>query len=273
MSNYTNVHGIWRETWSTSINLNGAWRDSDSLVNVNGVLRESFIHEIKEEDIIGFRMVYKRNIYKKHPDFPNLKFNPNLPVIASLSGPTVGFMDLNEKGFIFQYDRDRVDEEGIYMYEGTLYAVLINDAIINICETKEYMGQEERVSTNIPGIDEAWSTNRVQDLNIQIQGMLMFDSHGFYMAGWNNLFGKDQFIDGTNYPIKENKNYIYLNSYNILPLSSRDEKFNTLASIGIARDMHSVDINMVGSYGILDHTITWISVNDVKKPFVIEVYN
>lgn len=273
MSNYVNVNGVWREAWSVSINVNGVWRDSDSLVNINGVMRESFTHEIEEEDIVGFRMVYKRNQTKKHPEFPHLKFNPNLPVITSLTGETPGFMDLNEKGFVFQYERDHVDEEGICVYDGTLYAVLINDALINVCETKDTSGQDDRIPIDIPSISEAWSTNRVQELKIQLQGMLMFDSHGYYMSGWNNLFGKDQFIDTSDYTIKDNKNYIYLNSYNILPISNRNERFNTLSSIGIARDMHTVDVNMVGSYGVLDHTISWISVNDIKKPFVIEVYD
>ena len=30
---------------------------------------------------------------------------------------------------------------------------------------------------------------------------------------------------------------------------------------------------MIGSYGVLDHTIEFIYVNNVAKPFVIELYD
>lgn len=271
MSIFNNIDSVWREVWSSPVNINGVWRDSDALVNINGVWRQSHKKEISEEDIIGFRIVYKRNPNKIHHLLNHLTFNPNIPASMLLTGDNAGFMDLSPKGVLFQYDNSNPEEEGIIMYEGKLYAVLNNDIVIDVCKTKEYWGDDDRLPSNAPDITEVWATNKINDLSISIQAQLSYESNGFYIAGWNSLFNTTQFID-TNSSI-EDKNKYEMNSYNILPIENRESTFDYIASIGIARDMHTANTNMVGSYGNLDHTIHWITVNGVNKPFVFEIYD
>lgn len=273
MSIMQNINGVWRETWSTSVNINGVWRDATVYSNMNGVWRQNYANEITEDDIIGFRIVYKLNKNKKHDILTHLSYNPDLPAHMLLTGETAGFMDLNEKGVIFEYDRTYPDREGIMMYEGKLYAVLKNDCVIDVCQTKEFWSDDDRLPSNAPDITEVWATSKISNISITIQAHLAYESNGFYFAGWNSFFNKTQYTDPTSFPVDEDKKVFSMNSYNILPISNRDNTFDTVASIGIARDVHTKDTNMVGSYGNIDHTIFWITVNGVNKPFVFEIYN
>ena len=110
-------------------------------------------------------------------------------------------------------------------------------------------------------------------MDINIVGYTFHEAHGYYTAGWNNLFSTIETIDQSIYPYEEaHKSSTSLEHYQMLPISSRDANFSPIACIGIARDMHSTDKNMVGSYGRLDHTITEIYLNGTEKPFVIEYY-
>lgn len=272
MSISQNINGVWRETWSTAVNVNGVWREADVYSNVNGVWRENYNIELTEEDIIGFRIVYKLNKNKKHPIHSHLVYNSDLPARIALTGDTAGSMDFERKGVVFEYENTYPEREGIMMYEGKLYAVLKNDQVIDIGQTKEFWSNDDRLPSNAPDITEVWATNKISNLSIQIEAYLLYESNGFYFAGWNSLFNKTQFTDPTLFPDGEDKNIHYMNSYNILPIESRENTFDSIASIGIARDMHMENTNMVGSYGNLDHTIYWITVNGIKKPFVFEIY-
>ena len=268
-----NVRGVFRDTWSVHTNVNGVWRDIDQYVNVNGVYRQLYKHSIEESDIIGFRMVYKRLDSITHPDHPDLLVNHNLPVKMDLTGDTAGNMDTNQKGVVFQYDRTEYEKEGICVYKGDLYAVLTNNEIVNIGLTVSSVIPDTRIP-GIPAVGDAWSTNKLEHLNIEIDAYILYESNGYHMSGWNSLFGKTQFTDPTDFPDTLDYKKIYqLNSYNILPIDSRDELFDSSAYIGIARDMHSDEANMVGSYGVIDHTICEIRVNGIVKPFVFEIYD
>lgn len=268
-----NINGVWRETWSSAVNINGVWREADVYTNVNGVWRQSHNYKVNEEDIIGFRIVYKLNKNKKHLVHTSLGYNKDLPAHLSLTGDTAGIMDLERKGVVFEYENTYPDREGIMMYEGKLYAVLNNDCILDVGQSKEFWSDDDRLPPNAPDITEVWATNRINNLSIQMESYVLYESNGFYFAGWNSLFEKTQYTDPTLFPVGEDKNIHYMNSYNILPIESRENTFDTIASIGIARDMHMEDTNMVGSYGNLDHTIYWIAVNGIKKPFVFEIYD
>lgn len=274
MSIQHNINGVFRDTWTTHVKINGVWREADSLVNINGVWRETFNHEINEEDIVGFRMVYKFTDTIRHHDHPNLLPNRNLPVNMKLTGEGAGNMDYSQKGVLFQYDRTNIDQEGLCVYKGDLYAVLSNGQLANVTMTISKAVDDIRIPGDVPGIIEAWSTNKIAHLNIQFTGYLLYESNGYSMSGWNSLFTTTQFTDPTKFPdTMDYKKQYLIDSYNMLPIEYRDDTFDSSAYIGIARNMHSIENNMVGSYGVLDHTITEIRVNNILKPFVFEIYD
>lgn len=274
MPGWTMINGVWREMWTSMPKIDDVTRCSNIYTKINGVNRVIYSHSLTENDIVGFRMVYKRSPMKKHPDFPHLSFNPNLPVLVSLTGDTIGSMDTNHKGILFEYSNARVKEEGIWMYQGSLYAVLTNNELLDISLTKADVGPDDRISVDIPSIGNAWASNRIAGLSIQIGYTLVYETFGYFMAGWNSFFSTDHWIDPTNYPEKgPNEKSLPVNSYNMLPIESRESTFDAVAQIGIARDMSSPVNNMIGSHGLLDQTIDNIWVNGVNKPFVIEMYD
>lgn len=281
---YSNVEGIWRQTWAPSVNINGVWRDTDTPVNVNGVWREVNKLEINEEDIIGFRLIYKVNPNKLYPDLPNLKYNPKIPVRIGVSGPTPALMDMEYKGVVFEYFNYKLpggidntipnteQEEGIVCYEGRLYALIVNDLLIDVTGTQEFFGTEERVDPEIPGITDVWMTNKIYNLDIKIEAKCKFDTHGYYCAGWNSIFSTHEVLPDNKFPENWDEDTYEFVDYPLLPIKSRLEEYTNTINIGIARDLHSHYTNMVGSYGTLSQNINWITVNGVKKPFIVEVY-
>jgi len=58
----------------------------------------------------------------------------------------------------------------------------------------------------------------------------------------------------------------------LIPHKRRSNDFVPYARIGICRALKPYE-TMMGSYGIIDHTIEAITVNGVQKPFSIEVYD
>lgn len=270
----TKVNGVWRNLWSSQAMVNGVWRDLDSWSNVNGVWRENFQHHIEESEIIGFRLVYRFIDQVKHPDFPHLPVNKKIPYNFKLTGEHIGVMDMTTKGVLFQYFREGYPEEGVVVYRGDLYAYLLGERLVNVGMAISEVGKDARIPGNTPGITEFWSTNKLNKISININGYVLYDSSGYFMSGWNSLFSTNQFLDQSNYPDKgPHKNRFQLNSYNILPIGSRENTFDSAAYIGIARDMSSETNNMIGSYGDLDQTISSITVNGLPRPFVVEIYH
>lgn len=278
---YNNVFGVYRRAMNSYVNINGVWREAVISPNIDGIWRETDKFEIAEEDIIGFRIVYQSNHNPSYGDLPDLVYNPNLPAQLKLTGDTSGNMDLNYKGVVFEYlntkEPDQLfddDEEGILMYQGKIYAVLTNDLIIDVTATTNMVGWDDRVPCeSIPGVTETWATTKLNELSIQLQARVAYETNGLNTEGWNKLFSSTNHIGSLNVDDTDDKNYERINSYNIIPIESRDESFYPFAEIGIARDLHTAGKNMVGSYGVLDHTYNWITVNGVKKPFVVEIYN
>ena len=267
------INGVNRDIINASSKVNGVWRNNvDGLVKVNGVWRSAYQQSINPKDVIGFKLIYTLNSSRIHHDNLRLKFNPNIPYEFHVTGDTVGNMDLLNKGVVFEYKRDNHEEEGIIVYEGRLYAQLINGQLINVCQTfgnnKGKIHEDEIISefTSIQNV------GKLNDLDIKISGYVLFEDYGYYFAGWNNLFNTKPFIDQTIYPDKHlYKKKLQLNSYNILPIHERDEYFDSVATIGIARDMETPIYNMNGSYGVLDHTISRITLNGNDMPFDIEI--
>jgi hypothetical protein len=268
------INGTWREIWGSQTLVNGVWRDNDSYVNVNGMQRLIHRHTLSEDDIMGFLIVYKLSTTRTHEDYPDLKYNENIPTKIGLTGANVGKMDMTQKGVIFEYSNDNPDEEGIKMYEGALYAMLTNESIIDVINPKDSIGYDERVPGITPEISEVWSTNRTSELAITMTGKMSYEDNGYFIDGWNGLFTKIKHLDESYFPDKDYKSHTYnLEKNIILPTMGRNELFNPIAEIGIVRDMHTSVKNMVGSYGLLDQTISSIIVNGVPKPFVIEIYD
>lgn len=271
MSIWNKINDTWREVWGAHVKIDETWRDANVLSNVNGVWREQYNHFILESDIIGFRMVYKMASSKKHPEFPNLTVNKNLPVEVHVTGESQ-LMDFTRKGIVFQYLLDDPDMEGILMYEGTLYAVLVNGSIINVSSSNGSKGGDDRNSNNIPG-EESWITNRISNLSIYMNCQVLYESFGYYMNGWNSMFDNRSFIDPTNFPNKgPNKDVQILEPLIVFPVDTESKTFSSVASIGIARNMKTPTNNMIGSYGVLDHSISGIFVDGISKPFVVEIY-
>lgn len=268
------INGVWRDTWAPYANIDGVWRELDAWACVNGVWRQIYDHTIYESDILGFRMVYKIMDRARHPKHPELVMNNDLPVVVGLTGENASVMDTSMKGIVFEYFREEYEKEGMLVYKGDLYAILKNDQLVNVGLTRSTSVDDGRIPSNIPGVDEAWSTNKLANLTITMDGYVLYESNGYHMDGWNSLFSMKQFLDESSYPDKiPSKASHQLDSYIITPLEERDDDFDTSAYIGIARNMTSDTGNMIGSYGLLDHTISAIKVNGIPKPFVFEIYN
>lgn len=258
------INGMFRDDDSEYSKINGVWRESTQWARINGVWREVGNRRITESDIIGFRLIYLLNKERLHPDYPHLKYNPKIPYIVDLAGENVGVMDMTHKSIVFEFNRDEYKEEGIIVYDGTLYAVLKNGFTINISS----------IISNSSLTKNVRLYRRTLDLEITMRGYSMFELHGDFMDGWNNFFTTEKFMMTGNLPFgPDDRDVNLINLYHFLPVDKREDVYDPIAKIGIARDMSSPTNNMIGSKGTLDHTLQEIYVNEVPKPFVIEVYN
>lgn len=273
MSIGNKVNGVYRDTIESSSKINGVWRkNTNSYTKINGVWRSTHEEIIELKNIIGFKLIYTLNKARVHHDNPRLKYNANIPHVFKLTGETLGCMDLERKGVVFEYKRDFPEEEGIIMYEGRLYAVLENGKLFNVCQILGNNNGKVHEDEMVSEFSNIYEVGKLDGLDIKVDGYILFEDYGYYCAGWNNLFNSKPFIDPTIYPDKFlYKKRLEVNSYNILPMNMRDEYFDSVATIGIARDMETPIYNMSGSYGILDHTITRISLNGIDMPYVIEI--
>lgn len=264
---HVNTNGEWRQVYQPYVKINGVWRHANAWVKTNGVWRQTHKSKVEESDIIGFRLVYTYNPNKTYSPFPFLSSNLELPIKIHLTGSTAGNMDLDTKGILYEYSNTKYPTEGITCLEGRLYAVLYNDIILDICSG--YNG----VKYNDKEMGDIFIDSRLDELTITISGYELFEDYGYYISGWNSLFNKTEFLDSSNFPDKEREEKIkYLDNWIITPANSRNSNFDNIAQIGIARNMHTRENNMIGSHGLLDHTITHIKVNGIPKPFIIEYY-
>lgn len=273
MSISNSINGVIRNIPDARSKINGVWRNNvDGFTKINGVWRSTYQQTITPENTIGFKLIYTLNTKRIHHDNPRLKYNPNIPHSFKLTGDTAGQMDFIKKGVVFEYKRHEPEEEGIVVYEGRLYAVLTTGVMVNICNVfgnNDNKTKEDEIVSEFTSIHDVGKLN---GLDIKLTGYVLFEDYGYYFAGWNNLFNTKPFIDQTIYPDKTlYKKRLDVNSYNIIPVHHRDEYFDSVATIGIARDMETPIYNMQGSYGVLDHSITEITLNGTPMPFVVDI--
>ncbi|MCM1439770.1 MAG: hypothetical protein NC131_11315 [Roseburia sp.] len=259
MGTSVNIGGVYRKMWPSRVMIDGVWRSDDSYAMINGVWRKTYEHNISASNIIGVRIIYVRDPAAKSDEYPELRSTKQLPVRMHLTGDTRGNMDLNDKGIIFEYDHDHPTWEGICLYRATMYVELVDGTILAV---------NPRTGPNL------WDTPDLCETTIQINGYEFYESYGYYISGWNSICHKKQFIKDDNFTDKgQVKKFNLLNQYNILPATLRDDDFDSGILIGISRSLRNDGPNMVGSYGVLDHTYREILINGEPKPFVIEIYH
>lgn len=273
MPGWSMINGVWRELWNPTPNINGVVRDSNIFTKINGVTRTIYSATMDPSDIIGFRMVYMPADLQ-HPKFPYLKYNGNIPAYLSYTGGPIKRMDTTSKGVILHYTNEKWWEEGTIAWEGKLYAQLMNGEIVDVVNSKDTVGSDERVPTNIPGSEQAWLSSKIMGFTILMNYTTSYNAYGFQTFGWNSMFNVNEFIDESKFSDRgPNKKDESQNSYNILPTIRRSDMFDSVARIGIARDMNSKDDNMIGSYGTMSQDIHSIRLNGEIKPFIVELYH
>lgn len=282
-TSYMNVNGVWRKaTPRPYVDINGVWRTTRPREYKDGTYEEEDSTDIITDDIVGFRIIYTIKKDAVYEDLPDLTYNPDLPCTFALSGDTSGEMNMEYKGVVFQYNTlyepdqwfNQDDQEGIMMYEGRLYGVTTDGYLIDITSVKDILYWENRITdTGISDGTEAWSMDGSNALNIEIQMRVTYETNGLNTEGWNKMFTTTNYIGALSVDDDSDTNYERLNDVIISPIDARSDIFYPCAEIGIARDLHTVGRNMVGSYGTLDHTYNWIKLNGEKKPFVCEIYN
>jgi hypothetical protein len=275
MATYEKVDGVWREVWSAHVKVNGEWRDIDIRPRVQGDWKMAHRHVLMSSDIKAIRMVYSRNDTIKHPLFPNMKTNLNMPVTATVSGTDAGVYSMYPKGIILNYEKFG-SEEGKMLFEGHLYLELMNGTFIDVAGTKDTKKNNDDSRRKGPTneIKEVWSTNRIKDMSIQMKYYTLYETYRYNMYGWNSFFSTKDFLPEN--PLIEDasdrKKYNPGKPLILIPNKSHADDFVPYALIGVCRVLKPYE-TMIGAYGILDHTIEEVTVNGVKKPFSVEIYN
>ena len=244
------VNGVWRSI-NNYTNLNGIWRKKNEWECINGVWRtgsqETF--PFTSEDIAGFKMIYRRSYDTRYSRFPDMVDNPNIPASATITGSHD--FDEEASSILFQYSNDDPEIEGLCVYTGTLYALTYNGDLIAVSDI----------------MDSA--LNPEPDMEISVKGYTLYENHGPAVPlGWNRFFS---FEDNIPTDINQDKNTYFMNPYAILPTYKRIGSYGLISMIGIARNMTNREFNMVGSRGVLDHTIQKIFLNGVSMPFTINL--
>lgn len=264
------VNGEPRRLWSAHVNIDGIWRDADLDSKVSDRWRLNIRNELFEKDIVGFRMMYRKIDHIFSEDIPYLKHNDKLPVKFNVTGAS-SQMDMIQKGVLYFYTTEDVKirmEEGILLYGGELYAVLISGETVLVSTSKNTSSVEDIRFNPGNGIEEAWITSRVKNLRIDIQGYTKRDQTGNYW-GWNTFFDNVEEIFDVNEPTPRD---IHRNRV-ILPIEKRVSTYDAFSLIGIARNVSQVANNMLNSHGTISHTISEVLVNGVNKPFTVEIIN
>lgn len=272
------INGVFREVKHQYVKVNGVFREvKNQYVKVNGVFRSTMKQEdqpvppttedrLKESDIKGFKLIYKLNKSKTHSDFPNLYYNEKIPYNISITGVNYNGMNLTDKSVLFEFNRKKYREEGIICYDAELYAITNDNIEYNVTS----------ISNIPPDISDIKYYKLFKNLTISINMKYIWELFGYNLYGWNNLFIKDKFeyhLDPYKPITPGGRKSIDLTNFIILQPEKRSNNYSNIASIGIARAIKTPNNNMVGSKGILDHTISDIMVNGVKKPFLIEILN
>ena len=310
MNIWSRINDIWRKNKTSYVKIDGVWRSSNVYVNTNNVWRQTYQSEIKVDNIIGFKLIYQLSPEERFPLHPHLKFNPNLPTIFKLTGEDQTF-NTDEKGVIFHYQRGLTPQggnhnaEGIEKYKGSLYVILDTGELINITSNQvdERLNDFSIILRGFTFLDkhfwhlQGWNSlfnikNHWDFFDPPEDGEIV-KYRTRYLTGPSETEHNTTIELSVNLiPIKKvspwlggDRQRLYFtlrelqnNAYNeykeitILPQSERHINYDEYARIGIARNINQPGINMVGSEGLLDQTIMEISVNNIIKPFYIEIH-
>jgi hypothetical protein len=275
MPTYEKVNGQWREIWSAHVKVDGFWRDIDLRPHINGDWTPTHRHTIVSDDVKAVRIIYSRNDEIKHPLFPNMKTNLNMPITTVVSGTDGKAYSMYPKGIILNYERFGY-EEGKLLFEGRLYLELMNGCFIDVAGTTDtwFNNKDERRKGPTSEIKEVWTTNRIKEMDIRMKYYTLYEAFRYNMYGWNSFFSNQHFLpenprieDASDRKKFNPDKPIILN-----PKKDRPSDFVPYTLIGICRALKPYE-TMTGAYGIIDHTIEEITVNGVKKPFSVEIYN
>lgn len=269
----TKIDGEWKDLYSPYAKIDGEWRTGNLYVKVNGVWKQVHSCDVQESDIVGFRMVYHYvdRMIHPYPRHPQLVPNKELPVSMLLTGEHVGEMDYTSKGVVFEFTNSHPKREGICLYEAGLYAVTKDGFLYNVGDSKY---DQNVLESKIPSVPKIFNTDRLAELSITIDTKMAYQTYGFYITGWNNMFTTNDFMDKNLYDEEMTfDEYKSRMEYKLLPREQRENDFHGICQIGIARDMTSTFYNMVGAHGKLSQTITKISVDGKSKPFIVELYD
>jgi hypothetical protein len=278
MSMFNKIDDKYRLTSSVSVKIDYQWRDANIYTKINNEWKLIHKNKIAASDILGFKLIYRVNKNKTWDTIPRLKYNPKIPASLSISNSIN--MDFLEKGIVYQY-RYEVDnyEEGILYYEANLYAVTYHGLLVNMSSDDTTPIEE--------GILSVHDTDRMDNMTLDITGHMFYNSNGFQINAWNSFFDINQFTDiidigSEGFDTRPEDNGVYKEDETnhqqfvnriIFPIKKRSSTYSPFASVGIARNTMTAGYNMLASYGTLDHTITFMKLNGITKPFMIEIDN
>jgi len=216
---YCNINGVFRQAPEVSSKINGIWRKHKKIFEkLNGIFRKVYDDEGHLDTFIvkDFIVRYKLNKFRKHPEFPNLRYNKNIPHNFQLSGESVNELDLSPKSVIFEYNNQNYNEEGLLMYEGNIYLRTISNEEIDIGEIPiDYRLFEHDITISCETVDE---------------------NYGYEIHGWNSIYSSEQFLHSSGIPNVINQYHNRVNDLIISPEWKRNENYNTTLDIGIARE-------------------------------------
>ena len=264
-----NIDGTWRDVQSAHVRINGVWRSTDFWTRIKGIYRMAYTGASElAMDLVGFRIQYQIDPTIRYPSLPHLTYNERLPVSANITGAVGDEMTLEEKSIIYQYRNTDVDQEGILVYRGTLYGVTYLGTLIDLGALESDPSQDGyRFDQNQPD-----ARNQTEGVSIAIYGSILHESYGYFTSGWNQFLRDTSCIDVeprmdfSVYRLTER-----MEGDSVLPLANRRKDYSPLIRIGIARNLTKADENMIGSFGVFDHTVSKIYLNGNTMPFSMEI--
>ena len=249
--------GKFIELQKPSTMVNGQIKTANVYTKVDNEIRLIY-GDISTSDILGFKLIYRVNKNIQNETLSYLIYNPYINHSFVTTTNSNSF-DTKSKGVIYEYF-DSGDEEGILCYQGILYAVLRNNMLLDVLNTE----LEDL-------LDDVLITNR-EEFELKISYQVRYECKGFNTFGWNSIFSKEELLPQSKYfNDKELRSDInIINDRMIYPL--KDTNFRDSCLVGIARDVTVKDYHMIGSSGKFSHTINQLLVNDIPKPFTVEVF-
>lgn len=269
---FVNINNEPRVVSNVYANIGGVWKPTTVFANIDGSFTVADDFCITKENVDGFKIIYASDHNATYEELPHLKYNPKIPASLTLTGVSAG-MDLQQKGVFFQYSTDnepdqinRNEQEGILKFYARIYLLLKSGIVVDITSAKNYNGYDPDTSV------EKANFNRLGNASIQVRYNLRFKVNGINTDGWNSVFSTTNHIGNLRPGYEYDHEELNSMTINISPENKRERDYHKIAEIGIARDLHTPDRNMIGSYGNFTHTYESITIDGVRKPFLIEIH-